>query len=193
MPPRVTKGRRAGMGAKDEWGNARARGGGGGGTRGFHGGWGWAAGRCTVWSLSFQAWEMAVSSSALAWATRVSHGGAGRMATAAITSNVLPFTVPSAVNTAHCAHALRARWTRDKSARRRTAKQNSTAGMCRCDETTITGKQMEMNCRQRCGAGESHATHALVFSSPASLHSLSVAIRDRQFVPCASINNTDPQ
>ena len=29
MPPRVTKGRRAGMGAKDEWGNARARGGGG--------------------------------------------------------------------------------------------------------------------------------------------------------------------
>ncbi len=53
------------------------------------------------------------------------------------------------------------------------------------------GKQN--NSRQRCGAAESHATHALMFSSPASLHSLSVAIRDRQFVPCTSINNTDQQ
>ena len=72
-----------------------------------------------------------------------------RAKSAAITSKVLPFTVPSAVNTAHCADALHARWVRNKSARRRTAKQNSTAGTCRCDETTMTRKQMGMTKRRR--------------------------------------------
>ena len=42
------------------------------------------------------------------------------------------------------------------------------------------------------GKGERSATRD-ARRSPASLHSLSVAIRDRQFVPCTSINNTDPQ